>query len=161
MVFSMSVPNINAAGTHDSEVNPFYADESEQRGAARLVSGKADPGGAWAYGRLEVHDGSSFTTIFDSSAQFGRRAAEVACRSLGFASGAQLLSGESSALPGGDGMGDTISRVECDGSEDTLADCDIAPGSFYSNYGDADDSSVALVCSTPSGAPPRRLATPP
>lgn len=155
----MSVPNINAAATHDSEVNLFFADGREQRGAARLVSGKADPGGAWAYGRLEVHDGRSFTTISDFSTQFGRTAAEVACRSLGFASGAQLLSGDISALPGGDGMGGT--RVECDGSEDTLADCDIALDSAYSNFANDGDRSVALVCSTPSGAPPRCLTTTP
>lgn len=88
--------------------------------ASKLVGGRTDPKGAWAHGRLEVFDGNSFPTIYDSSTQVGRRAAGVACRSLAFASGAQMVSGLASGLAGGDGMADYISRVECEGIEDTI-----------------------------------------
>ena len=87
------------------------------RGAARLTGGRSDPGGAWAYGRLEVFDGDFFSGLSDSAfdQELGRRGGEVACRSLGFATGAQLLAGSSSALPGADGTVDTVGRILCAG----------------------------------------------
>ena len=72
---------------------------------ARLVGGQADPGGAWAYGRLQVFTGRFFSslaeqTISNNNQELGVRGVAVACRSLGFATGAQLVSGISSRAPG-------------------------------------------------------------
>lgn len=89
------------------------------------------------------------------SNNFGRRAAQVACRSLGFSSGAQILSGTFSALPGPSGEADTGSRIECQGDEVTLADCEFPPGSYndYGGYDERELSAVAIVCTSPSGIP--------
>lgn len=124
------------------------------KGTARLVGGSADADGAWAYGRLEVFDGSFFSSVKDSgSLGVGRRGAQVACRSLGFAAGAQIVSGEFSALPGDTAAVDTVSRISCHGDEPTLAACEIIQSSDYGfDYG-SEDATVALICSNPSGAP--------
>lgn len=123
----------------------------------RLVGGRVDPAGAWAYGRLEVFDGTSYTTIRDEvgDIMFGRRAAQVACRTLGFQSGAQMFAGTGSALPGADGVVDIDMAVVCNGDEATLADCAfLTPG--FANFVDpgdpVGDSAVSLVCSNASGA---------
>lgn len=130
---------------------------NESQGDVRLVGGTVDPGGAWAYGRLEVFDGDFFSSVrVPFSDNLSRRAAQVACRSLGFASGAQILSGGSSALPGPSGEVDTIGRIACQGDEATLADCELDlefPSDYDSDYGQfAEESVVAVICSTPTGA---------
>ena len=53
----------------------------------------------------------------------GRRGAQAACRTLGFSTGAQMLSGASLALPG---IHDTFSTdvLICQGDEATLGDCE-------------------------------------
>lgn len=123
------------------------------RGEARLTGGSADPGGTWAYGRLEVSNGEFFSSVRENgSERLGRRGVQVACRSLGFSAGAQILSSSLSALPGQSGEVDTFSRIACQGDEATLADCE-SPSDYYrSDYGpNIDDGTVAVLCSNPSG----------
>ena len=120
---------------------------------ARLVGGQADPGGAWAYGRLQVFTGDFFSSVteqmaFNDYQELGVRGVAVACRSLGFATGAQLLSGTNSGLPGQDGVVDALGVFRCMGDEDTLADCENVD---YSTADGSADAAVALMCSTPSG----------
>lgn len=127
----------------------------DDTGAVRLVGGSAAPGGAWEYGRLEVLV-NGFWSIIDEGRfgeDLGRRGALVACRDLGYATGAQLLAGRTSALPVADPPPVGIRSVSCDGTEDVLTDCDIefsmdGYGFDYSSGVGA----VALVCSNPSGA---------
>eukprot|EP00892_Ulva_mutabilis_P004965 jgi/Ulvmu1/2840/UM144_0005.1 len=125
--------------------------------APRLVGGAADPGGAWEYGRLEVFDGDFFSNVAETSFSqaLGRRGVETACRTLGFATGAQLLSGRGSALPGTDGTRDTLGVIVCTDDADTLSDCTIRSDYGYGYYnGDTEgDNAVALLCFTPSGCP--------
>eukprot|EP00892_Ulva_mutabilis_P005580 jgi/Ulvmu1/3394/UM016_0010.1 len=122
------------------------------RGIARLVGGSSDPGGAWAYGRIEVSDGPFFSGVSEteSNEYFGRRAAQVACRSLGFTSGAQILAESLSALPGPAGVINTVNVVACRGDEESLADCEFRDDYYDTEYR-LEDGAVALVCSTPSG----------
>ena len=119
---------------------------------ARLVGGQADPGGAWAYGRLQVFTGQFFSSITEqmnfNSQELGVRGVAVACRSLGFSTGAQLTSGMSSGIPGQDGAIDTLGAIRCMGDEDTLADCTVGD---YTSEDDNGDDAVALLCTTPSG----------
>eukprot|EP00892_Ulva_mutabilis_P008496 jgi/Ulvmu1/6018/UM260_0002.1 len=127
---------------------------------ARLVGGQEDPDGAWKYGRLEVSTGRGFLGLSETALgqeRLGRRGVEVTCRTLGFATGVQLLSGRGSGLPGLDGTDDSPGRIICIGSEDTLADCDVyyeRPDDSYQDTGsdgDLGDNAVALLCFTPSG----------
>ena len=125
-------------------------------GQARLVGGSADAGGAWEYGILEVLINSVYSIVEERGEDFGRRGAQVACRSLGFTAGAQLLAGRSSPLPAPSTSPQVVRDITCDGSEASLADCDIRTRDYdYSfDYGfDVNPSSVALICTTPSGAP--------
>ena len=132
-------------------------------GTARLTGGRADPGGAWAYGRLEVFDRFGYISIISSSSLFGtasglgRNAAAVACRSLGFEAGAEITAGSTSALPGPTGDIQPITSITCVGDEATLGDCDISSG-YFRDYGDTDGNTVAVLCSTPSGACPPMTA---
>ena len=122
---------------------------------ARLVGGSADAGGAWEYGRLEVLIDNIWTFVEEvlRSQDLGRRGAQVACRSLGFAAGAQLLVGQSSPFPASTGSISFVRGITCDGSETSLADCDITSR----DYVDVDfqvemqQTAVALICSNPSG----------
>lgn len=137
----------------------------------RLVGGRVDPGGFWEYGRLQVFQGSSFVGVsnfissnFLSSLVFGRREAQVACRSLGYGSGAVLLSGALSGLPGDDSTLYEIEAINCGGLEDTLSDCTTASEYLATDYRGSDygdsyvydygirGSPVALLCTTSSGA---------
>ena len=126
------------------------------RGDAQLVGGSADPDGAWAYGRLAVFDGNFFSSLSETSFRehLGRRGAQVACRSLGFTTGAQILSGSLSALPGVAGVVNTVGNIACNGDEANLGECE-----FLADYNEdyaflGGDGAVALVCSKPSGAEP-------
>ena len=128
---------------------------AEGNGRARLVGGSADADGAWEYGIIEVLVGGVYSVI-DGPRSFGRRGAQVACRSLGFATGAQLIVGRSSPLPAPLTSPTLIDSITCDGSEASLADCDIRTReseSFYDYGFDVNIQSVALLCTTPSGAP--------
>lgn len=72
---------------------------SDRNDAARIVGGRADANGFWEYGRLEVFGGGVWAMINEQPEprqQLGRRGAQVACRSLGYSTGAQLLVGMSS-----------------------------------------------------------------
>ena len=122
---------------------------------ARLVDGGADTAGAWEYGRLEVLINSVYTIVGErSNSDIGRRGAQVACRSLGFAAGAQLLVGESSPFPGPPGSMRLSVSITCDGSEASLSDCDIEVPD-YNFGGDYDGGEIpfaaALICTNPSG----------
>ena len=122
---------------------------------ARLVDGGADAEGAWEYGRLEVLIDSVYTIVSQrGGSTIGRRGAQVACRSLGYAAGAQLLVGRSSPFPGPPGSIRLTVRITCDGSEASLSDCDIEMPD-YGYGGDYDGGvrplAVALICTNPSG----------
>lgn len=125
-------------------------------GTARLVDGAADPDGAWAYGRLEVVFDGFWTTLSENDDQaLGRRGAAVACRSLGFAAGAQFTASNAAPLPG-DGV-DARSAVSlaCRGDEESLAAC----AGTATRRGVFEDASiagglfdVAVMCTNPTGA---------
>ena len=123
------------------------------------MGGSADEGGAWEYGRLEVLVNSIWSVVEDSffspEQDFGRRGAQVACRSLGFAAGAQLLVGDSSPFPSSTSSRSLTAGITCDGSETSLADCDINIRDHdRSDYaGSVLHTAVALICSNPSGVP--------
>jgi len=110
------------------------------------------------YGRLEVFDGFAFSGIAvrgeTDTGGLGRNAAVVACRSIGFADGAQITAGSTSALPGAAGAVQTISQITCQGDEATLGQCEIETGADYDAESEDGQESVAVICSTPSGAPP-------
>eukprot|EP00892_Ulva_mutabilis_P007276 jgi/Ulvmu1/4920/UM202_0005.1 len=127
-----------------------------ERNAVRLVGGSADPGGSWAYGRLEVYNENFFAGFsevrFRDSQQLGRSGVPVACRGLGFETGAQLLSGLGSGLPGEDVPEDTVNRIVCTGDEDALTDCAVTENDYGNISGENDgDNSVAIICYNPSG----------
>lgn len=88
--------------------------------------------------------------------QFGRREAEVACRSLGFTTGAQLLVGDSSPFPAPSSAPGLVNEITCGGSESSLAECNIDVNDYDFGYGDDYGSdlarrSAALICTSPSG----------
>lgn len=125
----------------------------------RLVDGGADTNGTWEYGRMEVGVKGIWSIVEDSrfDQDLGRRGALVACRTLGFDTGAQLLAGRSSPFPAPYFAPSLIQDIICDGSEDTLADCDILrkpPPAFDQNDDYSPEvvpGSVALLCTSLSG----------
>ena len=130
-------------------------------GQARLVGGRADPGGAWEYGRLQVFRGSNYAGAangvfggFFSALTIGRREAHVACRSLGYETGVVLRSGALSGLPGDDNTLFDTEAIGCSGLEQSLGDCttDTMGTLIYDDDVRTDSGSVALLCSTTSGA---------
>lgn len=131
-------------------------------GEARLVDGSADPGGEWKYGRLEVLVSGVWSIVDESeSGSFGRLGAEVACRSLNYSTGAQLVVGESSPFPAPSLASITlVESVQCDGSEMSLSDCDLKlrnsdyddSNNYSSDNGEFATAAVALICTSPSGA---------
>lgn len=125
------------------------------------MDGGADPGGAWAFGRLEVFDGATFVLVSDANflQEVGRRGVQVACRTLGFSTGGQALAGRDSALPDAFDRDGTVGAIVCNGDEATLMDCSLGPEDVDNNeilfYGydmPVEEHAVALVCSNPSGA---------
>lgn len=78
---------------------------------------------------------------------------DVACRTLGFATGAQLLAGSRSGLPGFDGTAATNVQLACNGDDATLADCTTnAPEPYdYDEENVRDEDAVVLLCFNPSG----------
>ena len=124
----------------------------QDNGLARLVGGSADAGGAWEYGRLEVLINSVYAIVGERSfgVVIGRRGAQVACRSLGYAAGAQLLVGRSSPFPGSPGSFRLAGSIVCDGSEASLSDCDIRIVDFRSDD-DVMPFATAVICTNPSG----------
>lgn len=122
-------------------------------GTARLVGGREDPNGSWAYGRLEVFDGNIFSSIGESvlDQNFGRRGASVACRSLGFSAGAQFYTQSLRAIPNTDTSTDRQLTIRCRGTEQSLADCEIDSREEDTVFDSGSSNSVALVCSNPSG----------
>ena len=119
------------------------------------MGGSAGPGASWQYGRLEVINRGFLTAVTENTRDnraIGRRGVTVACRSLGFPTGAQLLAGGSTALPGRAEFAAGISRIFCRGDEETLTACtlfeDVGP---FRDYASLVDDSVAIMCMTPSG----------
>ena len=128
-----------------------------QTSAIRLVGGSADVSGQWEYGRLEVLIDGFWTALDEqtSADNFGRRGAQVACETLGYATGAQLLAGAASALPSFSYEPALRRSADCDGSEDSFSDCSLDYDGYFRVQGNVDGSSVddvALVCVNPSGA---------
>eukprot|EP00892_Ulva_mutabilis_P001478 jgi/Ulvmu1/11330/UM074_0045.1 len=130
-----------------------------RREEVRLNGGQAAADGSWAYGLLEVRDGSFFSgmaeRVLGSSRQFavGRLAARVACRSLGFGTGAKLLSGRGAVLTRPLPKVATVGTLRCLGTEASLAECNVtaprpAPvgAPFTAPFG------ATLLCVTPSKA---------
>ena len=84
----------------------------------------------------------------------------MACRQLGFASGAEAIISTTSALPGPAGVTDAVSSIVCNGTEDTLGDCIVVRRvDFISCAGGRDNCNVALVCAIPTGKPPDLFTT--
>eukprot|EP00892_Ulva_mutabilis_P007289 jgi/Ulvmu1/4932/UM204_0003.1 len=140
--------------TYGATQRLFCLSSRQANGQVRLVAGSADAGGSWEYGRLEVLINSVWSVIDDRFRRFGRRGAQVACRTLGFATGAQILVGESSPFPAPNNAPVLIRDVTCDGSEATLAACEIdTDDNYFYDYGNSNSiqQAVALVCSNPSG----------
>ena len=76
----------------------------------------------------------------------------MACRQLGFASGAEVVDGMLSALPGPAGVTDGVSGILYGGGEQSISQCEI-----FREYAEpvcdiASECNVALLCSNPSGA---------
>lgn len=134
-----------------------YLIAGRQDGQVRMMDGRSDPGGAWQYGRLEVIIKGVWSTIVDRRLRresLGRRGAQVACRALGFATGGQLIVGESSPFPAPGTATSLDGDASCNGSEMRLTDCDL---SFREDDGNDYGAgvlagTVALLCTTPSGA---------
>ena len=129
----------------------------EADGEVRLVAGRTDPEGVWQYGRLEFRDRGVFVNLTPRSftVGLGRSGAQVACRQLGFASGAEAIISTTSALPGPAGVTDAVSSIVCNGTEDTLGDCIVVRRvDFISCAGGRDNCNAALVCASPTGKPP-------
>lgn len=132
----------------------------EEISDVRLVGGRVDPQGRWEYGRLEVLVDSVWIAPDEltQNDNVGRRGVEVACESLGYATGAQLLAGFASALPSF--STDPLARriIDCGGTEDSITDCDLEYVSSYYVYGSRDIGvrvdDVAVVCANPSGGLP-------
>lgn len=133
-----------------------------QNGLARLAAGNAAPTGLWEYGRLEILIDGIWNVLGERRNRFGelgRRGALVACRSLSYTTGAQIVVGSSSPFPAPVSVPRLVENIFCNGAEASLADCDIrvddgefSPGDYRFDYlGDFHIGSVALVCATPSG----------
>eukprot|EP00892_Ulva_mutabilis_P007291 jgi/Ulvmu1/4934/UM204_0006.1 len=144
----------------------FCLSSRQSNGQVRLADGSADAGGSWEYGRLEVLINSVWSLVDDRNRQFGRRSAQVACRTLGFAAGAQILAGDSSPFPAPSTAANLIRDITCDGTEATLSACDIdtfdsSDYFYFYDYSGSDfvRRAAALVCTTPSGC--EASATPP
>lgn len=118
----------------------------------------------WKYGMLEIVFNGVWSILREGAFTgdaLGRRGAQVACRSLGFDTGAQLLVGASSPFVAPMSTPDFIDRITCVGSEDGLAMCDIvvmavesdfATGQQAYDYGaNVVTDAVTLICTTPSG----------
>lgn len=129
----------------------------EDNGMARLVDGRADSEGAWAYGRLEVLADGVWSVLWTEPLRFnvlGRLGVQVACRSLGFDTGAQLLVGEASPFPAPPGLLGLVVEIKCVGSEASLAECEIVleeggEGAFHSTT--VQPYSMAVMCANPPG----------
>ena len=78
----------------------------------------------------------------------------MACRSLGFETGAQITSGEGSALPLEDGTVNTMGQIVCQGDEMSLSECQMSVSRVFDYGTPPGDVAVALVCSSASGAVP-------
>ena len=123
------------------------------------MGGRSDPQGRWEYGRLEVLANGVWIPLDDQSSfdNFGRRGAQVACQTLGYVTGAQLLAGADSVLPSLSSNDSAGIIIVCGGGEDTLADCtvlDLGLDFFiYFNPGNAGQivDDIALLCTNPSG----------
>ena len=76
----------------------------------------------------------------------------MACRSLGFETGAQIISGEGSALPLEDGTVNTMGQIICNGDEMSLSECRTSVSPVFDYGAPPGDFAVALVCSSASGA---------
>ena len=135
-----------------------------QTSAIRLVGGSADVSGQWEYGRLEALIDGFWTALDEqtSSDNFGRRGAQVACETLGYATGAQLLAGAASALPSFSYEAAFRRSADCDGTEDSFSDCYLDYDGYFRVQANVDGLSVddvALLCVNPSGAAPLHLDT--
>lgn len=132
----------------------IIAGDGSARGEARLVGGAAAAAGGWEYGRVQVSDGTFFRSVLDRNSfpNLGRRGAQVACHSLGFDSGAKLLSGTRSGLPGNDNALATSERFLCTGREETMDDCSMEVDIFREYDDDVPGlSAVAVICASGSG----------
>lgn len=78
---------------------------------------------------------------------------QVACKSLGFTTGAQMLVGESSPFTAPADSASLIREIVCAGTEMSLDECDIENREYEGfDYGeDIITTPVAVVCTTTSG----------
>ena len=96
-------------------------------------------------GRVEVFYNGEWGTVCDDS--WGINDAKVVCRMLGFPAAEQAVA--SAAF--GEGTGNTVlDNVECQGDEDSLAECS-HPGYLVENCGHWEDAGVKCLGKTDSG----------
>ena len=143
----------------------------QEHGRARLAGGASDPRGQWEYGRLEILWLGAWTIITQPTGSFlsprfndetSPSVVQVACKSLGYSTGAQMLVGISSPFAAPVSTPTLISRIDCNGSEASLQECGIDTMAFDDNVfeddGELVTDAVALVCMNPSGTVDPRCA---
>jgi hypothetical protein len=106
------------------------------------------------YGRLEILNKGFWTSVKYSSYALGPLGLTLACRSVGFAGGADVSAGgrynyeRQGALPGDDMLRQEIYSIQCNGSETRLSECAInfSPSGTYDYYDEDHDEDVSVAC---------------
>jgi hypothetical protein len=104
------------------------------------------------YGRLEVLNKGFWSSVAYRYDTLGLLGITVACRSLGFAGGADVSAGgrysQQGALPGGDNLQQQIRSIRCNGTETELSECEVnfTPSGPYDYYDEDHDEDVSVIC---------------
>ena len=106
--------NLRIGSPSQTRVRLVDNDVPAESGALRLAQGAGVYGGA--FGRLQVYHDGQWGLVCEG--KFGREAAQVACRQLGFADGEEGYGGAGSG-----GLPFWLKDVKCDGTESRLVDC--------------------------------------
>lgn len=80
---------------------------------------------------------------------------QVACKTLGFTTGGQIIVGEASPFPAPGSSTILIRNIICQGTEMAIEDC-VVRDLYFDDYIDEDifTDPVALVCTTGTGKTP-------
>lgn len=170
---SAAIPRVQSSAADDCSRSSHYVKccTGQSEGDVQLVQGQADPGGVWEYGRLEVVRDGVWTSLVEWRADrnFGEAEAHVACQTLGYTTGAQLLAGCSSPFVAPKtAFIDPRIGITCNGTETLFSECEFADDMQYDMYyecgsyedlryyDDAPDVvlrviTTSVVCSNPSG----------
>lgn len=76
---------------------------------------------------------------------------QVACQTLGYTVGAEIIYGYYSPLPAR-GVSSRVSRFECEGTEPDISECSVNLGGGGGEAGRLQPAAVSLLCTRPSGA---------